>query len=77
MATVDDVAARIGRVRSGSAWTGVVVVLGVGRIDGDERDVAPVLAPLERHLALASSAVEVVDGDHADRPLALRVADDR
>ena len=54
---------------------GVVVVLGVGRIDGDERDVAPVLAALERGLlgllglrmhrgGEAVGDFEVVDGDH-------------
>ena len=42
----DDVAARIARVRVGLGVNGVVMVLGVGRIDGDERDFPPILAQL-------------------------------
>src|SRR5580704_8006068 len=40
----DDVAARIARIGVGHRVDGVVVILGVGRIDGDERYLAPVLA---------------------------------
>ena len=44
----DDEAAGIGRVRVGLGVDRVVMVLGVGRVDGDERQLAPVLAALER-----------------------------
>jgi len=42
-------AAAVVRVGIGQGVDGVVVILGVGRIDGHERDVAPVLAAFERH----------------------------
>ena len=44
----DDMAAGVARVRIGHGVHGVVVVLGVGRIDGDERHIAPILAALVR-----------------------------
>ena len=37
-------AAAIARIGIGRGINGVVVILGVGRIDGDERHVAPVFA---------------------------------
>src|SRR5690606_29442691 len=59
---------------------------GVCRIDGDQRDVPPVLAPAQRdflrlvrlleHAAReAIGDLEVVDGDEAHRPLGPRIAD--
>ncbi len=47
----DDVAAGVAWVGVGLGVDRVVMVLGVGRVDGDERDVPPVLAALERDLA--------------------------
>ena len=77
----DDEAAAIvgGRVRLGVH--GVVVILGVGRIDGDERHAPPVLATAERRRLggvrldqrLAAEHVRDrmrVDGDQADRAFA-------
>ena len=43
-----DEAARIGRVGIGLGHDGVVVVLGVRRVDGQERPVAPVLSAIQR-----------------------------
>ena len=40
----DDVAAGIGRIVVGNRVHGVVVVLGVGRVDGDEWQRSPILA---------------------------------
>ena len=45
---MDDVAALVVRIGIGLGMDRVVMVLGVGRIDGDERQVAPVLAALQR-----------------------------
>ena len=64
---------------------GVVVVLGVGRIDGDQRQLAPVLAPASAAGAAASASASAarrkdmrdavrVDGDHAHGALALERA---
>ena len=44
----DDVAAGIVRIGIGRGVHGVVVILGVDRIDGDERQLPPVLAAGER-----------------------------
>ena len=82
----DDEAAGIFRVGIGHGMHGVVVVLGVGRIDGDERQLAPILAAGERRrhggLRLRSTAARKdvrdavgVDGDQADRALALERAE--
>ena len=40
----DDVPARIVRVGIGRGMNGVVVVLGIDRVDGDERQFPPILA---------------------------------
>ena len=73
----DDEAAVIARVVVGFGMHRVVVVLGVGRIDGDQRQLAPVLAPRKRRglrgfgvaqgLAAEHARDAVgVDGDQAD-----------
>ena len=82
----DDVAAGIARVGVGHGMDGVVVILGVGRIDGDERHVAPILAACERrgprgfrfgeHRARKDVRDAVgVDRDQADRAFALERAE--
>ena len=84
---IDNEAAGIGFVTVGFGIDGVVVVLGIERIDGDQRHIAPVFAALERGLggfvSLADDRrwegvgdFEVVDGDHAHRPLGIGIADD-
>ena len=45
---IDDVAALVVRIGIRLGMNRVVMILGVGRIDGDERHVAPVLAALQR-----------------------------
>ena len=45
---MDDVAALVVRIGIGRGMHRVVMILGVGRIDGDERQLAPVLAALQR-----------------------------
>ena len=45
---MDDVAALVGRIGIGRGVHRVVMVLRVGRIDGDERQIAPVLAAFQR-----------------------------
>ena len=80
----DDEAAAIVRIGVGRGMDGVVVILGVGRIDGDERQLAPVLARRRqagraRGLRPRSSARRREDmrdvmgreRDEADRPLGL------
>ena len=78
----EDVAAGIVRIGIGRGMDRVVVVLGVDRIDGDERELAPVLAAGEiggaRRVRLGLRRdrkhmrnVVGVDGDQADRALAL------
>ena len=78
----EDVAAGIVRIGIGRGMDRVVVVLGVDRIDGDERELAPVLAAGEigglRRMRLGLRRdrkhmrdVVGVDGDQADRALAL------
>ena len=75
---VDDEAARVLRIGVRPREHRVVVVLGVDRIDGDERHVAPVLASDARRrlrcfgLAQGVAPEHVgdavgVDGDQADR----------
>ncbi len=82
----DEMAAGIARVRIGRRMDGVVVVLGIGRIDGDERHVAPIFAPLKRRrprrfrFGNERAAEDVrkavrVDGDQADGALALERAE--
>ena len=44
---MDDVAALVAGIGIKLGVNGVVMILGVGRIDGDERHVAPVLASLQ------------------------------
>ncbi len=75
---VDDVAAFVVRIVIGRGMHRVVVILGVGRIDGDERQFAPVLAAFQRRrLCLLGFAQRArrkrlrdfvgVDRDQADR----------
>ena len=83
----DDMSARIALVRIGLGVDGVVVVLGVGRVDGDERQFAPVLAAGARRCGLGGLRLRDhglrksmrdfvrVDGDDADRALALERAE--
>ena len=78
----EDVAAGVGRIGVRRGVHRVVVVLGVDRIDGDERDLAPVLAAFKtgglRRMGLGLGRdrkhmrdVVGVDRDQADRTLAL------
>ena len=81
----DEMAAAIARVRIGHGVHGVIVVLGVGRIDGDERHLAPVLARVLRRMSRRPRGLRFgddcagenvrdavgVDGDQADGALAL------
>ena len=78
----DDMAAGIFRIGIGNAVHRVVVILGVGRIDGDERHIAPVLAARHGRGARRGGFVEHrgrkhvrnvvgVDGDEADGAFAL------
>ena len=82
----DDPAAGVLRVRIGMGEDGVVVIAGVGRVDGDERQVAQVLAPLQRRvlggfrlgLGLGGEAhrdAVGVDGDERRRPRLILAAD--
>ena len=77
---IDDVAALVVRIGIRLGVNRVVVILGVGRIDRDQRDVAPVLAPLQGcgfclfGLAQGGRRERLrnfvgVDGDQADRLL--------
>ena len=77
----DDEAAGILLIRVGLGVDGVVVVLGIGGIDGDQRQVAPILAPGQRGGPARIRLLEHVggkdmrdamgvDGDQADRVLA-------
>ena len=45
---MDDIAALVGRIGIGRGVHRVVMVFRVGRIDGDERQIAPVLAAFQR-----------------------------
>ena len=75
---IDDEAAAVRRVRIGPREHRVIVILGIDRIDGDQRDIAPVFAPLAercrtRRLRLGQRiATEYggnfvhLDGDQAD-----------
>ena len=78
----EDMTAGIVRIGIGRGMDRVVVVLGVDRIDGDERELAPVLASGEiggaRRMSLGLRRnrkhmrdVVGVDGDEAHRALAL------
>ena len=83
----DDDARRDCRVGIRLGIDRVVVILGVGRIDGDERQRAPVLAAARRSAGCAASASAStsagntlrnavgVDGDQADGALALERAE--
>ncbi len=82
----DDEAAFVVGRGVGLGMHGVVVILGVGRIDGDERQLAPVLAVGKRGglggvrflQGLAAEHVRDavrVDGDQADRAFALERAE--
>ena len=82
----DDMAAGILRIGIGYGMHRVVVILGVGRIDGDEGHVAPVLAAGQRRRARRLGFVEHrarkrmrnvvgMDGDQADGALALERAE--
>ena len=61
---MDDVAAFVVRIGVGRGMHRVVVILGVGRIDGDERQIAPVLAAFQC-AGCASSASRSADGENA------------
>ena len=58
----DDEAARVVGIVVRRGMDGVVVVLGVGRIDGDERQRAPVLAALRAPTGCAASASASTSG---------------
>ena len=83
---IDQEPVRIGRIGIVLGQHRVVMVLGVGRIDGDQGQVAPVLAALERGLGRfggfaqhglgeAVGNFEIVNGDHRDRAFGFRIAD--
>ena len=55
-------AARISRIVVGVRITRIVVIAGVGRIDGDQGHVAKILAPLEANGFLAVSLGDDVIG---------------
>ncbi len=67
----DDVPARIFRIAVRLGVHGVVMVLGVGRIDGDERDVAPILAAVADGGRAASASLSTAEGNTCGMPWAL------
>ena len=82
----DDVAAIVFRVGIRFGENGVVVILGVGRVDGDQRQLAPILAAAKRRFLRCLGFLKNglgedmryavrVDGDHGDRALAFHRAD--